>query len=271
MGWLRRSAGIDVAGTGTPMVCLNVGGTLFSTNTRTLSDYCECCPAFRDAVAGSGRRAADGALLIDRDPTTFRHVLNYMRNNKLLLLPDDFSDWDLFLADSQFYGLKELEAAILGNYDYQRRTFRRQLPTGAVLRWIEVNEIGPATLTTPAASLNVASPASPSPTTATKVTVNPLLPAFHVDEVSGTLLHQQSPVSSLEAATTILSTIYGYKIQHWHKDVSETVEDLSASSPAEQQPASTGTFYGKKGTLTTLTAPTVKKIVTTTQTIYLAL
>ena len=39
---------------------------------------------------------------IDRDGRMFRHVLNFVRNARLLL-PDDFADIDLLLEEAKFY------------------------------------------------------------------------------------------------------------------------------------------------------------------------
>ena len=39
---------------------------------------------------------------IDRDGKMFRHILNYMRHGRLLL-PDDFTDYDLLLEEARFF------------------------------------------------------------------------------------------------------------------------------------------------------------------------
>ena len=39
---------------------------------------------------------------IDRDGQMFRHVLNFVRNSRLLL-PDDFSDVELLLEEAKYY------------------------------------------------------------------------------------------------------------------------------------------------------------------------
>ena len=41
---------------------------------------------------------------IDRDGKMFRHILNFVRNNKLLL-PADFTDIDLLLEEARFFDL----------------------------------------------------------------------------------------------------------------------------------------------------------------------
>ena len=42
---------------------------------------------------------------IDRDGDMFRHILNYMRNNKLLI-PAGFSDIDLLLEEARFFDIQ---------------------------------------------------------------------------------------------------------------------------------------------------------------------
>lgn len=39
---------------------------------------------------------------IDRDGVMFRHILNFMRNSRLLL-PEDFSDIDLLLEEARYF------------------------------------------------------------------------------------------------------------------------------------------------------------------------
>ena len=41
---------------------------------------------------------------IDRDGQMFRHVLNFVRNSRLLL-PEDFSDVDLLLEEAKYYDI----------------------------------------------------------------------------------------------------------------------------------------------------------------------
>lgn len=41
---------------------------------------------------------------IDRDGLMFRHVLNFVRNSRLLL-PDDFADVELLLEEAKFYDI----------------------------------------------------------------------------------------------------------------------------------------------------------------------
>lgn len=44
---------------------------------------------------------------IDRDGKTFRHVLNYMRTNRLIL-PDNFDDFETLLDEARFYELENM-------------------------------------------------------------------------------------------------------------------------------------------------------------------
>lgn len=256
VGWLRRSAGIDVAGSGAPFVSFNVGGTLFTVNAKTIAEFTDFCPLFRDALNGSGRRSSDGALLVDRDGSTFRHVINFLRNGKVLVLPDHFDEWDLLMADSKYYGIKALEEAIAANFDYQHRVFRRQLPLNVMLRWSEARGKGegvsggtssptscaaavavsesPATLSTSSgrgvlvvapssSSLGVGEGAAPTQRefSVSTISLSPPVPGFAVDQNTGSLLYCGEAVLSLDDALGLL-TSFGYKVGHWH--TTSTVE-----------------------------------------------
>lgn len=41
---------------------------------------------------------------IDRDGGMFRHILNFMRNSKLLI-PDNFQDLDLLLEEAKYFDI----------------------------------------------------------------------------------------------------------------------------------------------------------------------
>lgn len=45
---------------------------------------------------------------IDRDGKMFRHILNFVRNNKLLL-PADFTDIDLLLEEARFFEIQGMQ------------------------------------------------------------------------------------------------------------------------------------------------------------------
>lgn len=88
------------------MVCvdINVGGTLFRTTRDTLlggGGY----------FAAAARRDQESAVLfVDRDPTHFRHVLNWMRGSRHL--PADEEVLGELLAEADFYSLTAMCDAI---------------------------------------------------------------------------------------------------------------------------------------------------------------
>jgi hypothetical protein len=183
MGWLQSTIGLDITGEWNQVIHINVGGQPFSCLRKTLQP---CPPAslLGQLATDSGRKDEDGRFIVDRDPRTFVHVLNYLRT-AALVLPDSFDDWDLLIADARHFQLKELEDAILSNRLYQRRQVLRALPTTVFLRW-----------------------------TAAKVDIAPALPILTVHE--NVVYSNQKAVTSVEEAVTILLQ-YGFHIEHWHR------------------------------------------------------
>lgn len=91
----------------TGVVKLNVGGSLYTTTTSTLAK--SNSRAF-DRVSNDVRVQAPYCDLIpffDRDGPTFRHVLNFLRNDRLML-PGDFHDYDLLENEARFYKIENL-------------------------------------------------------------------------------------------------------------------------------------------------------------------
>lgn len=102
-------------------VSLNVGGKLFTTTRSTLVNkepnsmlatmfgQTQQCPSDRDAT---------GAYLIDRSPTYFEPILNYLRHGQLIR--DDGCSLHGILEEAKFYGIVSLfgplEAEIAASY-----------------------------------------------------------------------------------------------------------------------------------------------------------
>lgn len=87
----------------TGILVLNVGGTFFETSLSTL----ESKGGFFAAVA---RRCSEPGLppsiFVDRDPTHFRWILNYLRGSKCL--PSDPVSLEEIRTEADFYSLNEL-------------------------------------------------------------------------------------------------------------------------------------------------------------------
>ena len=72
-------------------IAFNIGGHAYITTLETINKYPESLlfcmlEGLVDAVLDD-----KGAFFIDRDGAVFRHVLNFMRNDRLIL-PDDFEE-----------------------------------------------------------------------------------------------------------------------------------------------------------------------------------
>lgn len=82
---------------------IDVGGTIYTSSLETLTKY----PDSRLAKLFNGTipivlDSLKQHYFIDRDGGMFRHILNFMRNSKLLI-PDDFSDVDLLLEEARYF------------------------------------------------------------------------------------------------------------------------------------------------------------------------
>ena len=87
------------------VVSLNVGGTCFHTTQTTLEHFTYFLALYQDVAH---------TVFIDRDPTHFRHILNYMRGGATV--PDRRQDIAELYIEADFYGMFEyanqLEAAL---------------------------------------------------------------------------------------------------------------------------------------------------------------
>lgn len=89
----------------TAPVHIDVGGTIYTSSLETLTKY----PDSRLAKLFNGTipivlDSLKQHYFIDRDGGMFRHILNFMRNSKLLI-PDDFADIDLLLEEARYFDI----------------------------------------------------------------------------------------------------------------------------------------------------------------------
>lgn len=87
----------------TAPVHIDVGGTIYTSSLETLTKYPDSKLA--KLFNGSIPIVLDSLkqhYFIDRDGGMFRHVLNFMRNSRLLI-SDDFPDLELLLEEARYF------------------------------------------------------------------------------------------------------------------------------------------------------------------------
>ncbi len=84
------------------LVRLNVGGVVFLTSKTTL----EHSNSFFSGLMQTDSRPGDEEIFIDRDPTHFRHILNYMRGT--LTFPLATLEIQELIKEAEFYSLSRL-------------------------------------------------------------------------------------------------------------------------------------------------------------------
>ncbi|XP_072116910.1 BTB/POZ domain-containing protein KCTD4 [Mobula birostris] len=93
------------------VITVNVGGYLYTTQRHTLTKHVDSL--LEALINGKTQSSADGNgnYFIDRDGLLFRHVLNFLRNGKLLL-PEGFQEIQLLAQEAEFYQIKPLIEAL---------------------------------------------------------------------------------------------------------------------------------------------------------------
>ncbi|XP_065340970.1 BTB/POZ domain-containing protein Tiwaz [Cloeon dipterum] len=92
----------------TAPVHIDVGGTIYTSSLETLTKYPESRLA--KLFNGSIPIVLDSLkqhYFIDRDGGMFRHILNFMRNSRLLL-QDNFDDLDLLLEEAKYFEISQM-------------------------------------------------------------------------------------------------------------------------------------------------------------------
>lgn len=85
-------------------ILLNVGGTYFETYTGTLKQF----PYFDSLM----RNTKGDEIFIDRDPTFFRHILNWMRGSEFL--PHDKDALCELVYECDYYCLEQMKHQVEG-------------------------------------------------------------------------------------------------------------------------------------------------------------
>lgn len=91
------------------IVELNIGGVHYTTSLKTLTDSSDSI--LKQFFLGNGNHVArqdnKGRYFIDRDGVLFRFILDYLRNDKLLL-PENFYEKERLKNEADFFGLTEM-------------------------------------------------------------------------------------------------------------------------------------------------------------------
>ncbi|XP_045783900.1 BTB/POZ domain-containing protein KCTD1 isoform X2 [Maniola jurtina] len=87
-------------------VHIDVGGVIYTSSLKTLTKY----PKSKLAMMFSGKipivvDKLKQHYFIDRDGAEFRHILNFLRNDALLV-PGHYDHLDLLIAEAQFFQLE---------------------------------------------------------------------------------------------------------------------------------------------------------------------
>lgn len=119
---------------------LNVGGTIFEVAKSTLMKEKDSMLS----IMFSGRfplvKGEDQAYFIDRDPTYFRFILNYLRDDGSLTIPDTNEGREDLLKEAYFYQLVGLIALLTGTFSPM---YAVNLVSGRIVR---EKELGPENL-----------------------------------------------------------------------------------------------------------------------------
>ncbi|XP_045199627.2 BTB/POZ domain-containing protein KCTD6-like [Mercenaria mercenaria] len=116
------------------IVKLNVGGTFYSSTKTTLTKVTGSylCRLMTGEVPCT--RDEKGSYFIDRDGQVFRHILNYLRSDRLTT-PFGFRDLILLKVEADYYGLpglvQEVELALNSRRRNRRRRQRKKTSQSA--------------------------------------------------------------------------------------------------------------------------------------------
>ncbi|RWS15993.1 BTB/POZ domain-containing protein KCTD12-like protein [Dinothrombium tinctorium] len=96
------------------IVDLNVGGINYTASLDTLrsEEGSLLHEIFSDNCSSPLPKDSQGRYFIDRDGNLFRFILDYLRNDKQLILPENFTESTRLRAEADFYRLSSLQTAI---------------------------------------------------------------------------------------------------------------------------------------------------------------
>jgi len=106
---------------------INVGGKIFATTLNTLNKEVSLLSVLiNGSLQNISRYDNQGRLFIDRDPTHFRWLLNYLRDGFLVTVPEKINDRMEILQEARFYSMTNL-ITIISNSHTVKKQCKNQL------------------------------------------------------------------------------------------------------------------------------------------------
>ena len=105
---IAKNIASDAKAAAADIVELNIGGTIFETVKKTLTDSLPADAFLTQLVSGTivAPRDRNGRIFFDRDGENFREILNFLRStDKIPPLPRDAAATDSLLGESKFFGV----------------------------------------------------------------------------------------------------------------------------------------------------------------------
>ena len=112
------------------IIKFNVGGEIFATSRETIAndEFCMLNVMLKHESSMLSSRDELGAIFIDRDPTYFSYVLNYLRNGIVDLPPERYK-LNAILREAEFYQINGLYTSVQKHRRRRARITREGLLT----------------------------------------------------------------------------------------------------------------------------------------------
>jgi hypothetical protein len=126
------------------IVELNIGGIIYTTKKSTLCSYKTSYFYYLFSEKGNMVKDKNGKIFIDRDGTTFKYLLNWLRDSSIEDFPKKDSDnYILFLSDLKYYGYHELERIVLFDSDFYHKgnyiVYKNENNQNIICRYLDCN------------------------------------------------------------------------------------------------------------------------------------
>jgi BTB/POZ domain-containing protein KCTD8/12/16 len=97
------------------IVELNIGGSFYTTSRHTLLSSVEHNTLFHELFETKTKQSvcdSNQRVFLDRDGCLFKFILDYLRNDGKLVLPECFDDFNRLKSEANFYKMSQLEKSI---------------------------------------------------------------------------------------------------------------------------------------------------------------